>query len=217
MQYSNTMTECLSNLVAQQPFFAVYLYNQMEIKESSAIKTARTNGKLIEVNPEWFGKKSIGQRVFIMAHEVMHGMLDHMGRTKLYHDRGFGPDMRPFNASNMNDAEDFIINDMLRKAGIGEFPPSGLWSSEFTADMLADEVYVTINALGNDEPSQDPNDPPSESPQGNDEGNNGFDEHVMPEAIDQVTEEETKTAIAQAVQAAEAQGKMPPSLKPCFC
>ena len=94
MQYSDELTETLSNLVAQQPFFATYLYNNMELGENPDISTARTNGTRIEVNPEWFGSKPIQQRVFIMAHEIMHGILDHMGRDALYIKRGFGPDLR---------------------------------------------------------------------------------------------------------------------------
>jgi len=95
MQYSQALTETLSNLVAQQPFFATYLYNNMEIGENPDIPTARTNGTRIEVNPTWFGDKPIPQRVFIMCHEIMHGILDHMGRDALYINRGFGPDLLP--------------------------------------------------------------------------------------------------------------------------
>jgi len=239
MKYSPELTECLSNLVAQQPFFATYLYNNMELGENPSISTARTNGTRIEVNPEWFGSKPIQQRVFIMAHEIMHGILDHMGRDALYIKRGFGPDLLPFNPETSNEAQDYVINAMLKEARIGEMPPSGLWDPSIKGDALSDEVYVQLNgqkqdpdakdkspdADGNDkgdgqgqaqgqgQPDQgqksgDDNSPPSH---GSDKEGEGFDEHVA--AGEAKPEQEQKTAMAQAMQAAEAMGSMPESLK----
>lgn len=223
MKYSETLTETLSNIVAQQPFFATYLYNNMEIAENPDIGTARTNGQRIEVNPEWFGNKPINQRVFIMCHEILHGILDHMGRDALYMQRGFGPDMKPFNPDISNQAQDYVINAMLKEAGIGEMPESGLWDINIKGDSLADEVYVELNGKQDDpeSPNKDETKPgdeqgngplaPSDSGRGSDKPGDGFDEHVAqgkPKA-----EQEQKTAMAQAMQAAEAMGSMPASLK----
>ena len=221
-QRTPELIETMSNLVAQQPFFAVYLYNNMEVVEDPSVKTAQTNGFRITVNPNWFNKKPIGERVFVMCHEILHGLLEHMSRSKGYAERGFGPDLKIFNHKIANDAQDYIINDTLKKSGIGSMPPSGLWSPDITCDDLMDSVYVTLNgkAPDPDSPDQDENatggaDQPSDKPdqRGTDEPGEGFDEHIMPEKGEVMSPEDTKTAVAQAQQAAEAQGNMPAALK----
>lgn len=223
MNYSNAVTEALSNIVAQQPFFAVYLYNQMNITEDPSIKTADTDGATMRINPEWFGKMPIEERVFVGCHEICHGIMDHQGRGKLYFERGFGPDLKPYHQKTANDAMDYIINAMLKEARIGSMPAGGLWSPDITGDMLFDEVYVELNAKRYDPESDDKSDggeggdPDGEGKSSasseDDSGDNSFDEHLAPSQADEKNEQEQKTAVAQASQAAEAQGKMPASLK----
>jgi len=219
MKRSNELTETLSNLIAQQPFIATYLLNNMDIIETTEIKTADTNGSQIRFNPEWFGKMPIKERVFVTAHEVMHGILQHMQRGKLYSDRGFGPDLKPYRHDIANKAEDYIINAMLINAKIGTMPAGGLFSSEIKGTELMDEVYVELNAK-EDDPDSDNKDKESKAGnseggdgQGQAQGHGGFDEHREPEKGAGLSEEENKTAVAQAAQAAEAMGKMPASLK----
>lgn len=229
MKLSNETTECLSNIVAQHPFFATYLYNNMELREDVNVYggTAATNGKTITVNPEWFGAKPIKERVFVMCHEIMHGILDHPGRSKLYHDRGFGPDLKPYDHKTANDAQDYIINAMLREAGIGEMPEGGLWDTSIaTGADLSDEIYVDLNGKKQDpdSPNKDPSMDGSNPGDGNGSAPSGggdqppprsenFDQHLMPSKADTMSPEEHKTALSQAVQAAEGQGNMPASIK----
>lgn len=229
MRLSDKTTECLSNLIAQHPFFATYLYNNMSIKEDVGCYggTACTDGQTITVNPEWFGAMPIKQRVFVMAHEVMHGVLDHPGRSQLYFDRGFGPDLKPYDHKTANDAQDYVINAMLKESDIGEMPPMGLWDTSIaTGKDLTDEVYIDLNGK-----KQDPNSPnKDQQADGNDQGDGkgsapsqggkapdkrqqGFDKHIIPEKGQTITPEEHKTAVAQAAQAAEAMGMMPAALK----
>jgi len=223
--YSAPLTETVSNLIAQQPLFAVYMMNQMELRENSNIKTARTDGQLMEVNPEWFAAMPLPQRVFVMCHEIAHGMFDHMGRGANYAERGFGPDLKPWHHDTANDAEDYIINDMLKQARIGEMPPNGLWSPDISGYDLMDSVYTDLNAKRYDEESPDKSDggqgesgdgddsAPSDGDGQDDERENGFDEHVAPSKDQRKNEQEQKTALAQAAQAAEGMGKLPASLK----
>jgi len=211
--YSREVTASLSKLIAQQPLFAVYLMNQMDLVECHATATASTDGKTIRINPNWWADMTLDEQVFVLCHEVMHGMFRHTERGELYRARGYGPDGKPYNHKLANDAMDYIINDMLKKAKIGTMPvKGGLWSDKYTADMLMDDVYIDLNATANDD------DPPSEG-KGNqgDEGDDrdsGFDEHLPPPAgADLDNEQQHKTALAQAVQAAESMGKLPASLK----
>jgi len=195
---SVALTETMSHLVAQHPFFAVYLYDQLNLVEDPTIPTARTDGMTIEVNPDWFGKLQLPERVFVMAHEVMHGIYQHMARGKGYQDRGFGPDMKPWNHTKYNYAADYVINDALGKAKVGRMPEGGLHRPDVTQDDLVDDVYCQIP------------DPP-ENPGG---GHGGFDEHKDPDPNKPgPSEADVKRAITSAKNAAKAMGKLPASLE----
>lgn len=238
MNRSQELTETLSNLVAQHPFFATYLYTNMEIQEDFSIKSADTNGSVMRFNPKWFNKMPIKQRVFVLCHEILHGILEHPQRGYQYAQRGFGPDMKPWSHEIAGKSMDYIINAMLKEARIGEMPESGLWKPEITGDMLMDEVYTEMNSTTDDPDSENKDDKsssgggdeqqqgetePSQPEQGDsdaegsaptpDKDHGGFDEHLDPAQGDEgMGEDEKKTAIAQATQAAEAMGKMPESL-----
>jgi len=210
-QRSKCVVEALSVLINQQPFFAAYLFDQMQIKENKTAEqsmsnpTACTDGKTITVNPDWFGKLSVKERVFVMAHEVMHGIYQHMQRGKLYQDRGFGPDLKTYSHSRMNKATDYIINAALTDAGVGEMPMGGLYHPKFKATDLADEVYLQI-----------PEDEDEDSGHGKDGPGTGkgFDDHKDPApGTPPPNESEVKRALKSAANAAKSQGKMPASLE----
>ena len=138
---SYELTEAISRLIMQQPFFAVLLLDLLSLSETDAIPTAGTNGKQLLVNPEWFGKLTLNERVFVICHEVMHVILEHQRRTKLYMDRGIGPDMKAFNPEKMNVAEDYIINDWVIHSGQNDMPKGGCLDPKFGYNDLADDVY----------------------------------------------------------------------------
>lgn len=193
MAKSKELVEALSALIAQQPFFACYLLDMMRVEENDSLPSAGTDGVRIVINPKWFGTMSIPERVFVLAHEVMHGIFQHMPRAKLYRDRGLGPDLKRFNDKKYNAAADYVINDLLSSASIGKPPPTGLFNPNFTKDMLVDDVYVQLP---------------------DDEEDNNFDEHMEPDPNSPPpTDGEVKRAIASATNAAKAQGKMPGDLE----
>lgn len=203
MKRSTAMTETISFLVAQQPFFAVYAFDQMNIIETDQCPTAATDGANIYVNPDFFAKMPVSGRVFVMAHEVMHGIFQHMSRGKEYQDRAFGPDGKPWSADKFNVAADLVINDALVNAGVGAMPKIdgkvlGLHDVNVATELdLVDDVYCRLP------------DPPKCK-----KGGTGFDEHITPKAgTPQPTPAEVKRALASAKNAAKAQGKMPSNLE----
>ena len=198
MSLTNATTEAISHLVAQQPFFAVYLFDQMKIKETDQVPTAATDGQTVYINPEFFAGLQLPERVFVIAHEVMHGIFHHMARGKGYSDRGFGPDLKPWSHMRYNKAADYIINDMLHTAKVGRLPSMALHDPAIATEHdLADEVYVTL---------------PDEEDNGQGTGN--FDEHLEPDPnAKQPSEADTKRALAAAKNAAKAMGKMPANLE----
>ena len=195
------LVEAISNIVAkkQTAFFAHYLMNKMRVEYDPTTKSASTDDTTIRVG-DWFLKLPIRQRVFVIAHEILHGILAHMPRAHAYKARGFGMDMQPFSWPRANHAMDYVVNAILISAQIGDMPPGGLFRSTADADRTWDEVYLQI-----DEPESDPD-------SGDGRGDGGFDEHMAP-GKDAPSEEEQRQAVAQARNMAEQAGTMPAALK----
>lgn len=102
-------------LIIDQPFFASILL-PMPLIESSDIPTMATDGESILFNPEWSDKLTLQETIFVMAHEVLHCVFDHMGR------RGQrGP-------NRWNQAADYVINQILVSDGVGTMPHGGLYN-----------------------------------------------------------------------------------------
>jgi len=211
---SQALTEAIAYLVRQQPFFSVYLFDMMSIVETDSIPTdsgmaapnptAATDGKHIWINPDWFGKLPIKERVFVLAHEILHGIYQHMSRGKRYVDLGFGPDMKPWSHKRYKKAADYVINATLQESGVGTAPKGALLDASVTSADLVDDVYC---GLGDDSDDQ-------QQGQGQGDQGGGHDKHITPSNPDKMpTEAEIQRAVAGAASAAKAMGKMPGVLK----
>jgi predicted metal-dependent peptidase len=196
-------TTALSRLVAKEPFFASYLYDMMNLREDPSIETAQTDGVTITVNPEWFGKMAPDEQVFVLAHEVMHGIYDHMGRGELYETRGFGPDLKPYDHGQYNRAGDYVINATLKESKVGAMPDSGLISTDYDSTWLVDDVYEELG--------KKPKPPEDNNGQGNGQPGNGFDKHLPP-AKGKPSDAAVKAAVSGAMAAAKSMGNMPSAL-----
>ena len=195
MAKSPELTQAMSALIAQHPFFAVYLLDQMRIKEQDDLPfPAATDGVTIYVRNADMKKWSNKERVFVLAHEVLHGMFQHMGRMKLYLDRGFGPDLKPFNNMKYNKAADYVINDMLVKANVGSMPVGALYNAQFVNDDLVDDVYIKL-------PDED------------DDNEDQWDGHMEMDPNNAPEQADVKRAIKAATNAAKSQGKMPGNIE----
>ena len=191
MSYSEETTQALSAVIARQPFFASLLYDIMTLKEDPKCPTAATDGRTVTVG-DWFRKLPIEERVFVLCHEVGHAVLNHLPRAKGYSERGFGPDLKPWNFGRWNRAGDYVINDMLKESGIGTMPSAGLHDTSIaTFDSLVDDVYRNL---------------PDESSDDN------FDDHALP-GDDAPTDAEIKRAVTGARNTAKAQGNLPGAME----
>ncbi len=95
-----------------------------------ATAAVAASGRLL-VNPTWFAGLAFAERVFVMAHELMHLAL----RS---HERCAGSEARLFNV-----AHDLIINDMLSSALNMPVPANGLFrlgASSASAERLVVEL-----------------------------------------------------------------------------
>jgi len=183
--------ESMSALLTSFPFYASILYDKLDLQYDDDVPTAMTNGKVIKVGP-WFCGLPIKERIFVLAHEIMHCVFMHPGRAKLWTDMGIGPDMKPFSFKRWNMAGDYIINATLVEDNTGTMPNGGLINpSKYDSTSLCDEVYKDMEE--------------------DDEEN--FDDHeVGGEAPDETEKVDMDRAVKAAASAARAQGKLPAGL-----
>lgn len=194
MARSYELTEAVASLIHRHPFFAVLLLDLLEIQETTSVPTAGTDSKYLYVNPDFFKNrlKNCDERVFVLAHEVMHVVMGHPSRLAMYVRQGYGPDLKEFSIGKMNRAMDYIINDMLVDSKVGLCPPDALINPRFTKDMIADEVYPQL-----------PDDPDDAN------GGGGFDTHMPANPQSTHTKQQLQRAMQSAASAAKAMGKMP--------
>ena len=188
-----------ANLLMQHPFFASHLLTKQRINFDPDVPTAKTNGKQITLG-DWFSNRPLPQRVFVLCHEVLHDILGHMDRARMYTARGFGPDMNVFDPTRWNKATDYYINSLLVASKIGIMPAEGLLDPRYDHTLTADQIYEMLDPT-------DPNDP--------DSGN--FDEHdLTPEedpngapapTTEEGIAEQVKQNLTSAKAAQEATGK----------
>lgn len=197
---SNELTEAISATLVQQPFFAVLLMDLLEIRESKSVggsdranPTAYTNGTEIVVNPDFFKKLTVQERIFVLAHEITHVILQHPSRMKLYHELGYGPDLKPFSSKRFNIAADYVINAYLNELKVGAQPVGTLLNAQITSLDLVDEVYLKIPE---------------------DEEDEGWDTHVEADPNANLPDKaQIQRAVAAASGAAKMQGKLPGGLQ----
>lgn len=107
------MAKARAALIVNQPFFASILL-PMPMTEDSSIPTMATDGESIVYNAEWVESLTHSEITFVLAHETMHCVMDHMGRRG---ERG---------PNRWNQAADYIINKILIDDGVGSMPRQGL-------------------------------------------------------------------------------------------
>jgi len=191
---SNELTEAISALIVQQPFFASLLFDMLTIEETEALPTAATDGRRIMVNPKFFKKLDVKERIFVLAHEITHVILQHPARMKGYMDLGYGPDLKKWSNNRYNKAADYVINAYLTELAVGKQPLNSLSNPHITSKDLVDEVYLKI--------PEDEDDPKGQ----------GWDQH-MPQAGDEIDKATIQRSVAQAATAQKMMGKLPGSLQ----
>lgn len=200
-QRSPEMVEALSAFINQSPFFAVLLFNMLEVVETDSVPngppnslpTACTDSRRVYVNPSFFKGLTVPERVYVLAHEVSHVILQHPERMKMYMDMGYGPDLKTFSPKKFNHAGDYIINSWLNEMQIGRQPLGTLLNGQYGKDDLLDEVYTKL-----------PDDP---------DGGDGWDQHV-PVAEDAPGKAEIQRAVKMGANAeAATRGKLPAGLQ----
>lgn len=130
-------------LLLKAPFFG-NLATRLKLENADDwCPTAATDGRKFYYNSEFINKMPTKQVEFLMGHEVLHCVYDHMGR------RG------ERDPKLWNIADDYCVNQDLLDQRIGEKIPVGLYDTKYkgwSAEEVYDDLYknatkIDINAL----------------------------------------------------------------------
>ena len=170
-------------IVTQHPFFASILMKRKLI-EDNTIPTAGVDQRgQIYINTEFVEKLSVDELVFLLCHEVGHVIGQHSSRVGTR------------NRKKWNIAGDAWINDMLKAANVGQFIAGGV-DMPGSKDTTVDEIYNKL----------------PDTPDGDGDGPGGVGDDLIQRGSAMSDEEATRidaeyrVEIAQAAQAAKAQG-----------
>lgn len=181
------------------------------------VPIAATDGSNLLLNPDTFFKYKLNERVFIVAHEIMHCIWNHCGLMHTFQKRGQinYPDgtSLPYDQQTMNIATDLVINDCLIESQVGAYNSAWLHDTNYAvAKDSAIDAYKKVF---------------QQQQGGGGRGPDGasFDEHLEPgtsegkdpsQAVQERSEIEWQTQVAAAMHAARVQGKLPASLDRLF-
>src|ERR1700676_3998083 len=185
---------------------------------------AATDGKNIMINPDSFFEFNLPERVFVVAHEIVHNMF---GDVELLHRcviSGVVPmhdgTSLPFDNSTMQKAMDLRINALLKESRIERPPKGGHYDDKIIGDMSVIEVYQQENKK---KPKDD-----GDGGNGQDGDNPGGFDNLLPpgkstgqnpqQAAMQRSQQQwaVEVAAAQTIEQIRSQGKMAGALKRLF-
>lgn len=193
-----------------------YFVENVPADHPDHIPWAATDGSHVLINADEFFKLNLFERVFAVAHEIVHGMCGHvelMHRCQAAGKVSY-PDGKhlPFNGDYMNRAMDHVVNDLLIESKIGQYNDQWIWDK--TIGTYQDDVLTVYRRIL-----------PQDQGGGGKSGKQGqkqLDKHMQPgtttgkdpaSAAQGRNEGEWKTAIAGAMASAKAQGKLPAALE----
>ncbi len=121
-------------LLFNQPFFGNLATRLQLVDATGWCPTAATDGRKLYYNRDFIKKLTRNELVFLIGHEILHAVFDHLGR------RG----SRDPEIWNM--AVDYIVNYTLVKENIGDMIKGGLYSEKYTDVMTSEEIYNHLKA-----------------------------------------------------------------------
>src|SRR6478752_5398789 len=178
-------------MVWHAPAFTHIFYTMMSKKtgehlaiftEDADFPTAATDGQHILLKPSSFFNYNLNERLFIICHEISHGMFAHCelmqklvmsGKVK-YND---GKEL-DYDSLTMNKAMDYVINDMLIESRLGQYNTNWLWDK--VKGTHKDDVLTVYRRIYEDEQKNGGNKGGGGNPGGN--GQQGFDKNMKPGA-----------------------------------
>lgn len=132
-----------TRLAIDHPFIASAVM-RMEWVADDSIGTLAVDGRTGYYAPSWFDTLPMGQRLFCIAHEGLHAMLEHCPMVKAWTHATIGPDGKPYDAARMNRAMDYLINGSLikEKFEVPTLPNGGRICHDPKWDLNSDLIAV---------------------------------------------------------------------------
>ena len=199
-------------LLLNAPFFGNLATRLKLVNADDWLPTAATDGRNFYYNSEFVNKLPQKQIEFLVGHEVLHVVYDHMGRAG---DR----DKRLYNA-----AADYCVNADLKQQRIGDFIPIGLYDRKYdgwSSEEVYDDLYANADKIDIDELMKHLLDEHLDGDEGgeSDDGDSKDGQNGKGGRPSKMTAEEKKAlrdeireAVLQAAEAAGA-GKLPAGVK----
>lgn len=120
-------------LLLRHPFFGNMATRMKLVDASDWCSTAATDFRNFYYNREFFEKMTPRQVEFVVAHEILHCVYDHMSRRE-------SRDPQIFNI-----ACDYCVNGLLKRERIGDDPPVKFFHDRkydgWSAEQVYDEIY----------------------------------------------------------------------------
>lgn len=124
-------------LLLRFPFFG-NMATRLRVEAADEwLPTAATDGRHLYFNTQFFHAMSIDEIQFVIAHEIMHCVYDHMARREDRHPVLY------------NIAADYIVNNMLTRERVGRMPHFVKGFQDFKYDgWTSEEVYDDLFKKG---------------------------------------------------------------------
>jgi predicted metal-dependent peptidase len=117
-------------LLLRHPFFGNMATRLKIIDASDWCQTAATDGRALYYNRQFFEELSTKNVEFVVAHEILHNVFDHMGRRETR------------NPKIYNIAADYCVNGQLIRDKIGDQPPKiPIFHDQTHYGKSAEQVY----------------------------------------------------------------------------
>ena len=176
---------------------------------------AATDGKNVIINPDWFFKLTLPERVFVMGHEVVHNVYGDVDLLHRCNATGKVPmhdgSTLPYDNTTMQKSMDHRINALLIQSKIGRPPKSGNYDPNCDPNESVLDVYRRNYK--------------KKKENGDEEGAGGFDNLLPPgKSTGQTPQQAARNpqqwavqiAAAQTMEQIRAQGKMAGALARMF-
>lgn len=180
-------------------FGAVAMNMPHEVDER--VPTAATSGEWVKYNPAFMDMLTDDELLFLVAHECLHPMLEHMTREgSRDHDK-------------WNQACDYVINYLLVEEAVGSMPKMGLYDKALYAQGggTSEGIYAVMPPPEEGgEDGEDGEGGEGQGPRLDSQGRGALDDVVQASSGAKASELEGrwKVAVAQAAQAAKMVGSL---------
>ena len=200
-------------LLLKSPFFGNLATRLQLINADDWCPTAATDGRKLYYNSEFIKKMPSKQLEFLIGHEILHVVYDHMGRRG---DR---------DARLWNIADDYCVNQDLLDQKIGEKIPEGLYDEKYrgwTAEQVYDDLYENADKINIDDLVDQILDEHLDGDKGEQEGQGkngetsegqGSGKPKLSEEEKKQIREEIKEAVISAAQSSGDASKLPSGVK----